>query len=216
MDSFRNLGIAPEILKVITEEGFTEPSQIQAESIPLILAGKDVIGASATGSGKTLAFGAGLLPKMTPKAGVQALILTPTRELAEQVAKSLRKFARHLPLHIEPIYGGVAISPQLRAIHNAEVIVGTPGRVLDHLQRGSLSLDQIKVFVLDEADVMFDMGFIADVEKILRQTQKNRQTLLFSATMTKEVVHIAQKHMVHPAKVDAEAMVDDSLLVQSY
>ena len=137
---FRKLGLSNEMLEVIASAGFTIPSDIQEKGIPLVLAGKDVLGSSATGSGKTLAFGAGIIEKIHSGKGVQALILTPTRELAEQVGTTLQKFANHKRLTICEIYGGVAIGPQKSAIRNADIVVGTPGRILDHLRYDSLNL----------------------------------------------------------------------------
>src|SRR3989304_2068111 len=145
---------------VRSEEGFEAPREIQEKAIPLALAGKDIIGGSATGSGKTLAFGAGIVEKTVKGGGIQALILTPTRELAEQVASAIRGFSKFKGLRVSPIYGGVAMSPQIEALERAQIVVGTPGRILDHMRQGTLNLKKVNSLVLDEADRMLDMGFI--------------------------------------------------------
>jgi len=216
MEEFRKLGISLPILKAIEEENFTEPSEIQRKAIPLVLQGKDIIAGSATGSGKTLAFGAGIIQNSEKGKGIQALVLTPTRELAEQVAKALRKFSKYNNLNIIPIYGGVSINPQIDNLRKADVVVGTPGRMLDHLQRGTINLRNIKILVLDEADRMFDMGFIDDIRKIISQCPKKRQTLLFSATITQEVFDISQQYMNNPVKVSVVSYVDPKKLRQVY
>ncbi len=216
MDQFKRLGIIDPILRVIREEGFEEPTEIQRKSIPLVVAGRDVIGGSATGSGKTLAFGAGIIQKAEQGKGIQALVLTPTRELAEQVMKDLRNFSKYKPLEITTVYGGVSITPQMQALKTADVVVGTPGRVLDHIGRRSINLHGVKLLVLDEADRMLDMGFIDDVEDIIRECSRDRQTLLFSATIPPEIAHIAERYMHGPLKVDAVTYVDPKMLTQVY
>jgi len=216
MEKFRKLGISEPILKAIEEEKFEKPSEIQEKSIPLILAGRDVIAGSATGSGKTLVFGSVIIFKCKSLHGVQALVLTPTRELAEQDAQALKKFSKYNPLEIASVYGGVSINPQIRQLRDADVVVGTPGRILDHLQRKTLDLRDIKILVLDEADRMFDMGFIDDVERIIRNCPTNRQTLLFSATISQEVVNISKKYLKNPVEVSAEVYVDPTKLTQIY
>lgn len=203
-------------MKSIYDEKFERPSEIQEKSIPLILAGRDVIAGSATGSGKTLAFASGILQGSERGKGIQALVLTPTRELAEQVAKALTKFAKYSPLGIVAVYGGVGINPQIRGLKTADVVVGTPGRILDHLERNTLKLGRVKTLVLDEADRMFDMGFKEDVERIIRKCPQERQTLLFSATISKDVVRLAQRHMKKPLQVSVESYVDPKKLVQTY
>ncbi len=213
---FRDLGISEEILKVIREDGFEKPSEIQSKTIPLVLQGKDVIGGSATGSGKTLAFAAGIIKNVEHGKGIQALILTPTRELAEQVASAIKHFARYKPLKIVSVYGGLSINPQIEDLRRADVVVGTPGRILDHLQRDTIILDSLKILVLDEADRMLDMGFIDDVLTIVKACPKHRQTMLFSATIFDEVVFIAQKYMNNPIEIAAEARVDPKKLNQVF
>ena|SRR3989344_2580700 len=216
MESFKKLGISQELLRSIEEAGFKEPSDIQKKTIPLVLAGKDVIGGSATGSGKTLAFGAAIIDKIKKGNGIKSLILTPTRELAEQVCKTLQYFSKFKGLNVISVYGGVDIKPQERAINRADVLVGTPGRILDHLDRRSLKLDNVKILVLDEADRMLDMGFIEDVLKIISYCPIERQTLLFSATISPDIEHLVRKHMKSPVMVEVESYVDPSLLEQVY
>ncbi len=213
---FKELGIIEPILKVIEEEKFEKPSEIQAKTIPLVNEGKDVIAGSATGSGKTLAFGSGIIQNSVKGNGIQAIILTPTRELAEQVSKEMRKFSKYKPLNILAIYGGVSINPQIDNLPKADVVVGTPGRVLDHLQRRTMDLSKVRSLVLDEADTMLDMGFIEDVEQIMSQCPKEKQTLLFSATITQDVIYLSQKYMNNAVKISAESYVDTRKLSQVY
>jgi len=216
MEKFKNLGISEEILKSIAEHKFEKPTEIQEKSIPLVLSGKDVIAGAATGSGKTLAFSSAIINTCENENRVQALVLVPTRELAEQNAKSLRLFSKFKRLNIALVYGGVSINPQIKEASQADIIVGTPGRILDHLERRTLDLSEIKILVLDEADRMLDMGFIDDVEKIIGRCNKQRQTLLFSATLPKEIKHLASKYMKDPVEVFAESQVDPSKLTQIY
>jgi ATP-dependent RNA helicase DeaD len=216
MENFKNLGISEPVLISIKDEKFERPSEIQEKSIPLILAGKDVIAGSATGSGKTLAFAAGILQSSERGKGIQALVMTPTRELAEQVARALTKFAKYKPLGIIAVYGGVGINPQITGLRTADVVVGTPGRILDHIGRNTIKLGNVKTLVLDEADRMFDMGFKEDVEKIIRKCPQDRQTLLFSATITKDVVRLSRNHMKKPLQVSVESYVDPKKLIQTY
>ncbi len=216
MEKFRNLKLSERILKVIEEVNFKEPTEIQEKTIPLVLEGKDVLGRSATGSGKTLAFGAGIIEKVEKGKGIQALILAPTRELAEQVAHNLRIFSKHYGLNVKEVYGGVSINPQIEALKRADIVVGTPGRILDHLDRKTLNLENVKFLVLDEADRMLDMGFLPDVEKIIRSCPKKRQTLLFSATIYPDIEKIARNYMKNPIFVEAESYIDPSKLKQVF
>jgi len=216
MESFKDLGISVPVLRSINDEKFERPSEIQEKSIPLILAGKDVIAGSATGSGKTLAFATGIIQNSEKGKGIQALVLTPTRELAEQVTMSLKKFSKYSPLGIIAVYGGVGIVPQIQGLKTADVVVGTPGRILDHIGRNTIRLGKVKTLVLDEADRMFDMGFKEDVEKIIRKCPQERQTLLFSATITKDVVKLSRSHMKNPLQVSVDSFVDPKKLVQTY
>ncbi len=216
MENFRELGIDESVIKVIKEQNFSEPTEIQQKSIPHILEGRDVLGCSATGSGKTLAFGSGIIQNCEKGRGVQSLVLVPTRELCEQVYKNLSNFSKYKNLSVTPVYGGVGIGPQIQAIPRTEIVVGTPGRILDHLDRKTINLSNVKILVIDEADQMFDMGFIQDVEKIIRYCPRNRQTLLFSATLNSDVSRLASKHMRNPVSVSAVQNVDPSKLAQCY
>ena len=213
---FETLGLSHDLLKHITKLGFEEPTEIQELSIPHILKGKDIIGESATGSGKTLAFGTGIVEKTDSRKGLQTLVLTPTRELAEQVKDALLTFCEYKHLSITSVYGGVAMGPQIRDIKRAEVVVATPGRLLDHLSRRTIDLSNIKVLVLDEADRMLDMGFIDDVEKIIRACPKKRQTLFFSATIEERIKKLSDKYLIDPVQVEAANQVDPSKLKQIY
>jgi len=214
MNLFENFGLSHQLLTSIRQLGITTPTQIQGLSIPHIMSGKDVIGESATGSGKTIAFGCGIIDQVLPRKGLQALILTPTRELAEQVKDHLKQLSNQLK--IISVYGGVSINPQIQDLSRAEVVVATPGRLLDHLQRRTIDTSKIKLLVLDEADRMFDMGFIDDVEKIIRACPKKRQTMFFSATISSRVKDLAKRYMIQPKNVSAVNLVDPSKLKQVY
>jgi len=216
MKTFAELGLDREILNVLNELGFEKPSDIQEGAIPIVLAGRDIIGGSATGSGKTLAFSSSIIQYLKPNKHVQALILTPTRELAEQVAKSIKIFSKNKKLNVLAVYGGADMNAQIRNIFKTDILVGTPGRILDHLQRGTLKLNEIKFLVLDEVDRMFDMGFHRDVEKIISQCPQKRQTMLFSATISPEIDHLAKKYTKNPLELSVESYVDDSKLEQIY
>ena len=214
--TFKQLGIIEPILRVCSEEKFIRPTEIQEKSIPHINAGKDVIGEAATGSGKTLAFASGIIQRINKGQGIQALIVTPTRELAQQVTEMTRELSRYKPLNIFAIYGGVSINPQIQNLKRANIIIGTPGRLIDHIRRNTINLKNVKILVLDECDRLLDMGFIPDVETIIRQLPRNRQTLLFSATIPFEVNRLAQKYMDDPIDVEAEPLVDPKKLRQFY
>jgi len=216
MNLFENIGLNSQLLGAVNKLGFTKPTQIQEESLPLILQGNDVIGESATGSGKTLAFGCGIINKTEPKQGLQALVLTPTRELTEQVKEALVKLANGKNLNVISIYGGISINPQIKDLHFANVVVSTPGRLLDHIQRRTVDLTKVKVLVLDEVDQMLDMGFIDDVERIIKYLPKQRQTLFFSATVTQFIKSLANKYLINPKNVFAKKFVDQSKLKQTY
>ncbi|MCD4740455.1 DEAD/DEAH box helicase [archaeon] len=216
MNNFKQLGIDEDLLAIIEKQGFTEPTEIQEKAIPPGLAGKDVIAMSATGSGKTLAFASAFVHKTNAGLGIQVLILTPTRELADQVAKAVRLFSSHKRLVVAEIIGGVGFKRQVKALKRAEVVVATPGRLLDHLSQGTIRLSSVKVLVIDEADRMLDMGFIRDVEKITARCPRDRQTLLFSATMNNEVRRLSKQHMRNPVNVAAKSFVDPSKLKQVF
>ncbi len=206
----------PGLVKAIKELGYTEFTPIQVSAIPEVQKGRDVIGQSSTGSGKTAAFGLPILEKLEKGRGIQALILTPTRELCVQVADSLASFAKYTGLKVCAVYGGVAINPQKQALQFSEVVVGTPGRILDHMGQRTIKLGSVKFFVLDETDRMCDMGFYDDVEKIIQGVPKQRQTLLFSATYTRDVDRLVGQYLNSPVSVKAEQYVDPSLLTQIY
>ncbi len=202
--SFAELGLDKVILKAIEEAGYETPSAIQAETIPHLLQGKDLIGQAQTGTGKTAAFSLPLLSQLDLSVkDTQILVLAPTRELAIQVAEAMQVYARYLKgFHIIPIYGGQNIGIQLKQLRRgAHVVVGTPGRVMDHLRRKTLKLSNLKALVLDEADEMLRMGFIDDVETILKETPKSRQTVLFSATMPKAIKRISQNYLQDPVDI---------------
>lgn len=216
MEKFKKLKLSEGILRAIKEAKFEAPSEIQEKTIPLVLEGRDLIGSSATGSGKTLAFGAGIIEKIKKGHGIQALILTPTRELAEQVTNHLKMFSKYYELSIKEVYGGVSISPQIQALERADVVVGTPGRILDHLKRRTLNLSKVKFLVLDEADKMLEMGFIEDVQEIIEQCPRERQTLLFSATISQDIERIVKRYTKNPVYVEVESYVDSSKLHQIF
>lgn len=216
MKTFKELKLSNEFVSLLEKAKITIPSEIQEKAIPLVLAGRDVIGGSATGSGKTLAFASGIVENLKKNKKVQALILTPTRELAEQVADSIKKFSKHKKLNVLPVYGGVSIENQIRILKNTDIVVGTPGRILDHMRRDTLKLNNIKFLVLDEVDRMFDMGFQQDVELILGECPKKRQTMLFSATISSEIDYLAKKHTQKSVKVSVESHIDASKLKQIY
>jgi superfamily II DNA/RNA helicase len=213
---FEELGLKPSILRSLKDIGFTEPTKIQAETIKPIMEGKDLIGQAETGSGKTAAFGIPMVNVIEKGAGVQALILSPTRELALQTAGELAKFSKHEGLKVQVVYGGVGIEPQVAGLRYADIVVGTPGRLMDHMSRGTLPLGKVKFFVLDEADKMIDMGFVDDIEYIAESVPENRQTLLFSATMPERLMEIRNRFTHEAVKVKTSSKVDESLLKQSY
>ena len=202
--SFADLGLPAPLLKALNDVGYETPSPIQAQTIPPLLEGKDVLGQAQTGTGKTAAFALPMLARIDLHRKLpQALVLAPTRELAIQVAEAFQKYAAHLRgFHVLPIYGGQEYGPQLHALRRGvHVIVGTPGRVIDHMDRGTLKLDELNCLVLDEADEMLRMGFIDDVEKVLKNTPATRQVALFSATMPAAIRRIAQTYLKSPVEV---------------
>ncbi|HEY5790458.1 MAG TPA: DEAD/DEAH box helicase [Gammaproteobacteria bacterium] len=202
--AFADFGLAPAVLQAVTDVGYENPSSIQAAAIPPLLEGRDLLGQAQTGTGKTAAFALPLLSRLDlASMAPQLLVLTPTRELAIQVAEAMQTYARHLRgFHVLPVYGGQGMGSQLRQLQRgAQVIVGTPGRILDHLGRRTLRLEQLRALVLDEADEMLRMGFIDDVEAILEATPATRQVALFSATMPPAISRVAQKHLKEPVEV---------------
>jgi len=204
-DSFAGMNLRPELLSALSGLGYEEPTPIQREAIPAILAGRDLLGQAATGTGKTAAFALPILARMTPDRREHdpvALILVPTRELAVQVSEAIHRYGRELGARVLPIYGGQPIVRQLRSLERGvDVVVATPGRALDHIARKTLRLDRLETVVLDEADEMLDMGFAEDIESILTETPATRQTVLFSATLPARIDKIARKHLTDPARI---------------
>ncbi len=200
---FKDIGLSPAVMRAVVDMGFEEPTPIQMQTIPPIMEGRDLIGQAQTGTGKTAAFGIPIVERIDHRSRkVQALVLAPTRELAIQVSEELTRIGRHTVLRVLPIYGGQSYDRQIRALeHGVQVVIGTPGRVIDHIRRGTLKLDAVRIAVLDEADEMLDMGFIEDVEFILQQMPAERQTLLFSATVPPPIAHLAQRYLRNPAHV---------------
>ncbi|MEO7012671.1 MAG: DEAD/DEAH box helicase [Dokdonella sp.] len=204
VSSFKDLALSEPLQRILADVGYELPSPIQAETIPHLLAGKDVLGQAQTGTGKTAAFALPILNKLDlHKTKPQALVLAPTRELAIQVAEAFQRYATHIPgFRVLPIYGGQPYGPQLSGLRRGvHVVVGTPGRVIDHLERGSLDLSELTCLVLDEADEMLRMGFIDDVETVLKKTPPTRQVALFSATMPTQIRRIAQNHLREPVEI---------------
>jgi ATP-dependent RNA helicase RhlE len=207
--TFADLSLAPALLRALAEEGYITPTPIQAQSIPLLLAGRDVLGMAQTGTGKTAAFALPLLHRLTmtpqpaPKRGARVLVLAPTRELASQIADGFQSFGRHLPLRVTVIFGGVSQLHQVNALKaGVDIIVATPGRLLDLISQGLCDLSQLEALVLDEADQMLDMGFAKPIERIVATLPKDRHTLLFSATMPKSIAALAASLLRDPAQVE--------------
>jgi ATP-dependent RNA helicase DeaD len=193
---FEELKLSPEVARVIKEFGHTEMFPIQEQALPKLLSGIDIIGQAQTGTGKTAAFAIPIVEKVIPNLReVQAIVLVPTRELAIQVSKEVVKYSKYKPMGVLAVYGGVSINDQIDRLQNTQVVVGTPGRVIDHLKRGTLNLGGVKIVVLDEADRMLDMGFVDDIKYILENVPRQRQTMLFSATMPESILYLAKEHM---------------------
>ncbi len=211
---FSSLNLDPQILRAIEDQGYTEPTPIQVQAIPHVLAGRDLMAMAQTGTGKTAAFTLPLLQRLLPHANtsasparhqIRALILAPTRELAIQVEESVETYSKHVLLRSTVVYGGVDIRSQKPALmKGVEILVATPGRLLDHVESGNLMLNQVQVLILDEADRMLDMGFMPDLKRILTLLPKQRQTLLFSATFSNDIKKLAQDFLVNPVTVEAE------------
>ena len=210
--SFASLGLVPELLKALEESGYTTPTPIQSQAIPLVLQGRDLMAGAQTGTGKTAAFALPILQKLLPFASssasparhpVRALILTPTRELAIQVEESVRTYARHVPLRSLVVFGGVDIKTQTPTLRTGvEVLVATPGRLLDHVEQRTVQLNQVQILVLDEADRMLDMGFMPDLKRILALLPKQRQNLMFSATFSNDIKRLADDFLTNPILVE--------------
>ena len=210
--SFASLNLSPELLRAVVDQGYTEATPIQAQAIPAILAGKDIMGCAQTGTGKTAGFTLPLLQLLSPHASsstsparhpVRALVLVPTRELAAQVEESVRTYGKYVPLRAAVVYGGIDIKPQIKSLHaGVEIVVATPGRLLDHLEQKSINLSQVQILVLDEADRMLDMGFLPDLKRILSVLPAQRQTLMFSATFSEEIKKLANQIMHSPTMIE--------------
>jgi len=220
MTKFKDLGLSDDVLKGITDQGFEEAFPIQEAVIPVLLSGRDVVGQAHTGSGKTAAFALAMLQDIQPKQGIQGLIMAPTRELAMQISEEIKKFGKHTGIRIATVYGGQGMGIQLDALHRGvEIVVATPGRLIDHLKRGSIELRDISHIVLDEADTMLDMGFVDDISFILDLAPEERIMSLFSATMPTEILRLSEEYLKNPKQflLDADDLsgegIDQSYLV---
>nr|WP_253206621.1 DEAD/DEAH box helicase [Verticiella sp. GG226] len=210
--TFDQFGFHADIRRAIADTGYTTPTPIQAQAVPVVIAGRDVMGAAQTGTGKTAAFTLPILQRLMPLAShstsparhpVRALILTPTRELADQVAESVKRYGKYTPLRSAVVFGGVDIKPQKEALRQGcEVLIATPGRLLDHVEQRNVDLGQVGLFVLDEADRMLDMGFMPDLERIIQLLPRQRQNLLFSATFSNEIRKLARSYLSHPVEIE--------------
>ena len=206
--SFTDLGLLPNLLRAITEQGYTEPTPVQTQAIPVILSGRDILAGAQTGTGKTAAFTLPMLQRLTantttPRGAVRALVLTPTRELAAQVGASINGYGKYLGLKSAIVFGGVKINPQIDKLRGGiDIVVATPGRLLDHVMQNTVNLSRVEILVLDEADRMLDMGFIRDIKKILALLPKGRQNLLFSATYSNEIRTLADQLLNKPVQIE--------------
>jgi ATP-dependent RNA helicase RhlE len=204
---FAALGLMPELTRALAERGYSEPTPVQTRVIPEILAGRDILAGAQTGTGKTAGFALPILQKLhgaahTSKAP-RALVLVPTRELAAQVNESVRTYGKHLRLRTQVVFGGVGINPQIDGLRRGtDILVATPGRLLDHAQQGTVDLSQVQMLVLDEADRMLDMGFIADIRRVIKLLPRQRQNLLFSATYSDDIRRLAQNLLHNPVEVE--------------
>jgi ATP-dependent RNA helicase RhlE len=220
--SFETLGLSAELLRAVSEQGYTEPTPIQTQAIPVILQGRDIMAAAQTGTGKTAGFTLPLLQRLAEsprqeRPRVRALVLTPTRELAAQVAASIETYGRHLPYRSAVVFGGVKINPQIAKLHRGvDVLIATPGRLLDHMQRRTVDLSQVEMLVLDEADRMLDMGFIHDIRRIMKAlpSKENRQSLLFSATFSRDIRQLANQLLNSPQLVEVARRNSTAELVE--
>jgi ATP-dependent RNA helicase RhlE len=209
--SFSNLGLSDELVRAVSEQGYTTPTPIQAQAIPAVLGGGDLLAGAQTGTGKTAGFTLPILQRLATRAAapaaarrqIRALILTPTRELAAQVEESVRTYGKYLKLNSTVIFGGVGINPQIKLLKDGvDILVATPGRLLDHMQQGTVNLAQVEILVLDEADRMLDMGFIRDIKRVLAALPKKRQNLLFSATFSDDIKMLADSLLDAPAMIE--------------
>jgi len=215
VSSFADFGLHPDLLRAVADTGYTTPTPIQARAIPVVMEGRDVMGAAQTGTGKTAAFTLPILHRLMPLANrsmsparhpTRALILTPTRELADQVAENARRYSQYTPLRTAVVFGGVDIGPQKEALRaGCEVLIATPGRLLDHVEQRTANLSQVGILVLDEADRMLDMGFLPDLERIIQLLPRQRQNLLFSATFSNDIRKLARSYLNHPVEIEVAA-----------
>jgi ATP-dependent RNA helicase RhlE len=208
LTTFNELGLAKPLLKALAEEGYTEPTPIQAQAIPSVLTGRDMLGIAQTGTGKTAAFALPILqrlaadPRPAPRRGCRVLVLSPTRELASQIAESFRSYGRHMGFSVAVVFGGVKYGPQVKALAaGVDILVATPGRLIDHINEKVANLSAVEVFVLDEADQMLDLGFLPPIRKVVATLPKQRQNLFFSATMPGEIGKLADELLKNPARV---------------
>ncbi|WP_136417635.1 DEAD/DEAH box helicase [Herbaspirillum sp. ST 5-3] len=209
---FEDFGLSPDILRALADQGYVHPTPIQAEAIPIVLQGRDVMGAAQTGTGKTAGFSLPIIQLLLANAStsasparhpVRALILTPTRELADQVADNVKAYSRHTPLRSTVVFGGVDMAPQTAALRaGVEIVIATPGRLLDHVQQKTLNLSQTQILVMDEADRMLDMGFLPDLQRIINLLPKQRQSLMFSATFSPEIKKLANSFLKDPITIE--------------
>ena len=220
MTKFQDLQLSDDVLKGITDQGFEEAFPIQEAVIPVLLSGRDVVGQAHTGSGKTAAFALAMLEKIQPKQGIQGLIMAPTRELAMQITDEIKKFGKHTGIRTATVYGGQGMGIQLDTLHRGvEIVVATPGRLIDHLKRGSIELRDVSHIVLDEADTMLDMGFVDDISFILDLAPEERVMSLYSATMPTEILRLSEEYLNNPKQflLDADDLsgegIDQSYLV---
>ena len=209
---FQDFGLSPDILRALTDQGYVHPTPIQAEAIPVVMQGRDVMGAAQTGTGKTAGFSLPIIQNLLVHANssmsparhpVRALILTPTRELADQVAENVKAYSRHTPLRSTVVFGGVDMKPQTLALRNGvEIVIATPGRLLDHIEQKTMNLSQTAIFVMDEADRMLDMGFLPDLQRIINLLPKQRQNLMFSATFSADIKKLANSFLNNPVTIE--------------
>ncbi len=214
--TFKELKISQELIISLNKNNILIPTEVQKKTIPLILKGKDIMAQSETGSGKTLSFAIPIIENLSHEKIVKALVITPTRELAKQIKEEFSKFGRHKFLCATAVYGGVSIENQAEKIKKADIIIGTPGRLLDLIHRRMLDLSKVKYLVLDEADRMLDMGFIEDINKILSFTPKKKQNLMFSATINGKVMDVMEKYLNNPKKIFLENIIKKGILNQIY
>ena len=212
---FKELKVRDDIIASLLKQNISQPTQIQELTIPSILQGKDIVAQSKTGSGKTLAYIIPIVQNMKNERGVKALVIAPTRELCSQIAEEITKISTRR-LFVQTAYGGVSIEPQIRNMPHTDILVGAPGRILDLMNRRVLNFDRLQFLVLDEGDRMFDMGFINDIDRIIRATPKHKQTLLFSATVPNEIKHLIERYMNSPQYVKVSEHVEAHLLKQYY